>query len=195
MTPEESLARRLAAEVEAELGALSQLAEESARAPRADDTYARRARGSILHDFYNGVERIFERIAAELNGGVPNTPRCDQRLVADMALAIPELRPPVIDDELRDRLAEYRGFRHVFRNVYGAQLDEARLQHLEERLPATLKDLEAQVGAFLGWLLGDLPSGPRRRQGAQNSRSTHSAMSESACSRSPKPRVGSRGVR
>jgi hypothetical protein len=28
--------------------------------------------GSILHDFYTGVERIFCRIAEELEGGLPN---------------------------------------------------------------------------------------------------------------------------
>ena len=34
-------------------------AEYNSRAPRQDDTCSIRARGSILHDFYNGVERVF----------------------------------------------------------------------------------------------------------------------------------------
>lgn len=155
MTPEESLARRLAAEIEAELAALAGLVEECAAAPPASDVYAKRARGSILHDFYNGIERIFERIAAELNGGVPNSPHWHQQLVADMALAIPDLRPAVIDASLRDRLAEYRGFRHLFRNLYGSLLDDERLRPLEQRLPEVFAILETQVGAFLEWLLGD----------------------------------------
>ena len=154
MSLEESLARRLAAEIESELDAMVQLVRESANAPRGGDIYARRARGSILHDFYNGAERIFERIAAELNGGVPNVANWHQQLVADMALAIPELRPAVIDDDLRNRLAEYRGFRHLFRNVYGSLLDDVRLRHLEERLPRTMEDFQAQVRAFTAWLLG-----------------------------------------
>ena len=154
MSLEESLARRLAAEIESELDAMAQLVRESANAPRGGDIYARRARGSILHDFYNGAERIFERIAAELNGGVPNVANWHQQLVADMALAIPELRPAVIDDDLRNRLAEYRGFRHLFRNVYGSLLDDVRLRHLEERLPRTMDDFQAQVRAFTAWLLG-----------------------------------------
>ena len=154
MSLEESLARRLAAEIESELDAMAQLVRESANAPRGGDIYARRARGSILHDFYNGAERIFERIAAELNGGVPNVANWHQQLVADMALAIPELRPAVIDDDLRNRLAEYRGFRHLFRNVYGSLLDDVRLRHLEERLPRTMDDFQAQVRTFTAWLLG-----------------------------------------
>ena len=60
------LARRLAAEVESELSSLGALEAELASAPPGDDTYALRARGSILHDFYNGIERVFVRIAREL---------------------------------------------------------------------------------------------------------------------------------
>lgn len=153
MTLEESLARRLAAEIESELAAMAALVAESANAPQTDSIYARRARGSILHDFYNGAERIFERIAAELNGGVPNAANWHQQLVADMALAIPGLRPAVIDDDLHNRLAEYRGFRHLFR-VYGSLLDDVRLRPLEERLPKTMEDLQVQVRAFTAWLLG-----------------------------------------
>ena len=154
MTLEESLARRLAAEIESELAAMVQLVAESANAPQTDSIYARRARGSILHDFYNGAERIFERIAAELNGGVPNAANWHQQLVADMALAIPGLRPAVIDDDLGNSLAEYRGFRHLFRNVYGSLLDDVRLRPLEERLPKTMEDLQIQIRAFTAWLLG-----------------------------------------
>ena len=32
-----------------------------------------RAAGSILHDFYCGVEKIFERIAIQINGGLPKS--------------------------------------------------------------------------------------------------------------------------
>lgn len=154
MTLEESLARRLAAEIESELAAMAQLVAESANVPRDGGSYTTRARGSILHDFYNGAERIFERIAAELNGGVPNAANWHQQLAADMALAIPGLRPAVIDDDLRDRLAEYRGFRHLFRNVYGSLLDDMRLRPLEERLPKTMEDLQIQIRTFTAWLLG-----------------------------------------
>ena len=73
MSPEEALARRLAAEIENELGRLDQLAEEAASAPRDDSPFGLRARGSILHDFYSGIERVFQRIAEELNGGVPQS--------------------------------------------------------------------------------------------------------------------------
>ena len=145
-------ARRLAAVIESELAAMVPLVAESANAPRSGDIYARRARGSILHDFYGGAERIFEHIAADLYGSVPDAANWDQQLLTDMARPIPELRPAVIDDDLRDRLAEYRGFRLLsFTNTVH---DDVRLRHLEERLPRTMDDFQAQVRAFTAWLLG-----------------------------------------
>lgn len=147
---EESLALRLAAEIESELAAMAQLVAESANAPQTDSIYARRARGSILHDFYNGAERIFERVATELSGGVPNAANWDQQLLADMKLAIPGLRPAVIDNELHSRLVWYRLFRILPFAV--SVHDEMYLRQLEEQLPTTMEDMQAQISDFVAWL-------------------------------------------
>ena len=154
MRPEEVLARRLAAEVESELSSLGALEAELASAPPGDDTYALRARGSILHDFYNGIERVFVRIARELNGGVPRAEQWHRELIRNMALDIPAVRPAVIDTDLAGTLEEYLRFRHVFRNVYGAVLSAERMRSLEARVPATLEAFRNQVRSFLAWMLG-----------------------------------------
>lgn len=154
MTLEDVLARRLAAEVGAELATLAALNEEFLNAPPGSDSYSIRARGSMLHDFYNGVERIFVRIARELNGGVPRGEQWHRDLIDDMALAIPQVRPAVIDRDLANVLAEYLRFRHVFRNVYGGVLDPDRMAALEERLPETLAAFRQRIDAFLSWMLG-----------------------------------------
>lgn len=86
MSREEKLLRRLAAEIKSELASLAQLEQELAGAPNPADSYSLRARGSILHDFYTGVERIFMRIASELNGGVPQSPQWHQELIRNMPL-------------------------------------------------------------------------------------------------------------
>ena len=150
---EEVLARRLAAEIESELGSLSALGEELANAPRQDDIYSLRARGSILHDFYNGVERVFVRIARELNGGVPREDQWHRDLVDDMTLDIPEVRPAVIDRSLARALGEYLRFRHVFRNVYGGVFEAERMASLEKRLPGTLAAFRDRVETFVAWML------------------------------------------
>ena len=156
MKREETLLRRLAAEIESELASLTQLEPELAGAPNPEDSYSLRARGSILHDFYTGIERIFMRIASELNGGVPQSPQWHQELIRNMALAIPEVRPAVIDADLAGRLSEHLRFRHVFRNIYGSVLDPARMQSLEEQMPATLTAFRQQIEAFIAWMLEQL---------------------------------------
>ena len=60
MTREETLLRRLAAEVTAELASLEQLAQELAGAPSGADTYSLRARGSILH--YLRFRHLFRNV-------------------------------------------------------------------------------------------------------------------------------------
>ena len=149
---EEDVARRLATEIESELANLTALGEELFKAPRRDDTCSLRARGSILHDFYNGVERVFLRIAREFNGGVPRGDQWHRDLVNDMTLEIPEVRPAVIDQDLGRALGDYLRFRHLFRNVYGGVLDAERMASLEARLPETLAAFRKRVQAFVaGW--------------------------------------------
>ena len=152
------LLRRLAAEVESELASLARLEPELAGAPDWAETYSLRARGSILHDFYTGIERIFMRLSSELNGGVPRLPQWHQELIRNMALAIPEVRPAVIDADLAGKLNDYLRFRHEFRHVCGSVLDPARMQWLEQQMPATLAAFRDQIEAFLAWMLGRLPA-------------------------------------
>lgn len=155
MTPEKAFARRLAAEIEHELTRLEQLREELATAPSADDTFTLRARGSMLHDFYSGIERVFVRIAEELNGGVPQGEQWHRQIVTDMSLEIPGVRPALIDAALAEELADYLRFRHVFRNVYGSLLQAERMRPLEERLPRVLAAFLTQVRTFLAWMTGE----------------------------------------
>ena len=155
MTPDEAFARRLAAEIDHELERLEQLRDELATAPRDDDTFSLRARGSMLHDFYSGIERVFVRIAEELNGGVPQGEQWRRQIVTDMSLEIPGVRPAVIEPDLARELGDYLRFRHVFRNVYGSFLEAERMRPLEERLPAVLAAFGTQMRAFLAWAVGD----------------------------------------
>lgn len=154
MRLDEAFARRLAAEISNELENLSILEEQSASAPQGEDTFSLRARGSILHDFYSGIERVFVRIAEELNGGVPQGEQWHRQLVQDMCLEVPSVRPAVIDEEMVRSLGDFLRFRHVFRNVYGFALEEQRMRPLEEQLPVVLAAFRQQVGEFLTWIVG-----------------------------------------
>ncbi|MCY4123379.1 MAG: hypothetical protein OXG72_20920 [Acidobacteria bacterium] len=154
MTLDEAFARRLAAEIEHELQGLEKLRDELPAAPRDDDTFTLRVRGSMLHDFYCGVERILVRIAEELNGGVPQGEQWHRQIVTDTTLEIPDVRPAVIDAALAEELRDFLRFRHAFRNVYGSPLRAERMRPLEARLPDVLAAFRRHIRAFIEWMLG-----------------------------------------
>jgi hypothetical protein len=87
-----------------------------------------------LHGFYAGVERVFEDIARTMEKSVPDGPDWHQDLLLQMSAEIAAVRPAVISRETRRCLEEYRGFRHVVRNVYAFNLRAARLLELTDDL-------------------------------------------------------------
>jgi hypothetical protein len=64
-------------------------------------------------------------------------------------MEIPGVRPKVISKKAMLDLDEYRGFRHVFRNVYGFNLNSKRLKDLLANLPQVIKTLEEELEAFV----------------------------------------------
>ena len=86
--------------------------------------------GSILHDFYSGIERILERIATELDGELPQGRDWHAQLLGRMSEAVESIRPGVLGPELAALLHPYLGFRHVFRHVYGTELRWERCSEL-----------------------------------------------------------------
>lgn len=102
-----------------------------------------RGMGSCLHDFYNGVERIFERIAIELTGELPEGKEWHTLLLQNIEAK------SIIDHPLYLRLLDYLKFRHLFRNSYGSKLDWDRLSRLAYSVSDTLKLLREQITMFL----------------------------------------------
>jgi hypothetical protein len=155
MSPTESFLLRLRGEIEAELEALQSLIGELTRVPAGSntpDSYILRAKASIMHDFYTGVERIFIRIAQQLGGGIPSTEQWHRDLLLDMTLDLDPVRPPVIGKPLHDGLIPFLRFRHLFRNLYGYILDPEKLHPLETALPQVLSQLQQEMRAFLDWM-------------------------------------------
>jgi uncharacterized protein YutE (UPF0331/DUF86 family) len=146
--PTEALVRA----IEEELGRIRALTAEAAKIPDLQESLAKRAMASILQDFYNACERIFHRIATDLEGGVPENGEWYRRLLASMAMAAAGVRPAVISPEMASTLDEYLGFRHVFRNIYGYELEGERLRRLSRELPETAQRLERELSYFLRWL-------------------------------------------
>lgn len=102
-----------------------------------------------LHGFYSGLERLFELIAIELDGGTLGGDSWHTELLKQMTLNVDGVRPAVLRPETAARLDEYRKFRHVVRNIYATNLDPVRIESLITGLSAFWKELRAELERFL----------------------------------------------
>ena len=105
-----------------------------------------------LHGFYAGVEQIFEDIARTIDGGLPSGAEWHTNLLRQMTVELGKLRPAVIRIETRESLDEYRGFRHIVRNVYAFNLRPTRLNELVLDISNCLSNLTIDLLAFADFL-------------------------------------------
>ena len=142
----------LAQQIREELGNLDRLAREAqtwlSQRREVPSVFDLRAVGSIVHDFYTGAERIFERIAVQIDEDLPSRPRSHTDLLRRMEHAWGERRQAVVDHDLALRLHRYLRFRHLFRHTYGYELVWEELRPLVEVLPRVLADLKARLQPF-----------------------------------------------
>ena len=113
-----------------------------------------RAIASILHDFYSGIDKVFRRIAQDVDGEVPRGDNWHMDLLQRMAIAIPDVRPAVISTGLSETLVEYLRFRHLFRHVYGFHLRWDNFSHLARSMAATLGQFQGEMASFPSFLRG-----------------------------------------
>lgn len=156
-TKEKQLIRRLQSEINQEILSLEALLRELETlkprlAQKEISNLDLRAAGSILHDFYNGVENIFRRVAQELNGGLPAGEDWHKQLLTDMSLDVKGVRPPLVSEDLKLKLQKYLGFRHIFRNVYGFHVEQEQIKVMVKEFPRILSWLRREIAAFQEYL-------------------------------------------
>jgi len=105
-----------------------------------------------LHGFCAGAERIFEDIARNIDDNVPSGPEWHRDLLLQMSATIDDVRPAIINSDTRYCLDEYRGFRHVVRNVYTFNLRPSRLNELIQDLRNCYESLVKEIEVFLEFL-------------------------------------------
>ena len=108
-----------------------------------------------LHGFYSGLERIFEKIAASVDGSVPAGANWHKELLNQMSMEIAGIRPAVISSDLKHKLEEYRGFRHVVRNVYTYHLNPEKVEPLVDHVQEVFSNSEKELSAFAEFLQSD----------------------------------------
>ena len=147
-----NLATRIRNELSEIEGALKRAEEGVKRAKQTEDDYYLDGVALNLHGAYSGIERIFELIAINIDDLLPQGENWHKTLLEQISEEIPEIRPSVISDSVRAGLDEYRGFRHVVRNVYTYKFDSTRIEELTVRAKPLFIRLQAELLAFAEFL-------------------------------------------
>jgi len=148
------LRRRIESELDDVRRAVAKAEQAFQRARRSsqDSDYYLDSVAINLHGFYNGVERIFEGIAREIDGGLPEGPNWHRGLLGQMTLDVATLRPAVLRRDTAARLDEYLRFRHLVRNLYTWNFEADKLGNLVTGLPGVLNALAGDLAAFSEFL-------------------------------------------
>lgn len=139
-------------DIRAELAQMNNLRQEMASLCDLNYAGVYRAQGSVLHDFYTGCERIFLRIARDIDQDVPQGERWHIHLLERMEVEYESIRPEVISPDLSRSLRPYLGFRHVFRNIYGYELQVDRLHPLIKDFAQILDRFLSELRIFVAFL-------------------------------------------
>lgn len=108
--------------------------------------------GYRLHTLYNAFENIFLNIARTFENALDPGGGWHAELLGRMKIDLRPLRPAVIDAETFGKLDELRRFRHVFRSLYGVELDPGRMALALDKALALREPWPGQIGTFLAFL-------------------------------------------
>jgi hypothetical protein len=142
-------AAALAAVMEKDLDAISQIEAHAAQLPEADlNREQLDSLGFALHNVYNALENSFTQVSLTFENHVKDRSRWHRELLEKMLLDVPPLRPRVLAPESRALLADLLGFRHLFRHAYEAILDEDKTLALWQRWRAEGARIKDALRAF-----------------------------------------------
>ncbi|MCS6849174.1 MAG: hypothetical protein RMN52_15830 [Anaerolineae bacterium] len=105
-----------------------------------------------LHDFYAGIERIFQNIATHVDRDVPAGSEWHRELLRQMSFEAPVVRPAVVSSETADALDEYLRFRQVVSNVYAFEFDAQRVLQLAESVRSCFEQARSDLLRFTDFL-------------------------------------------
>ena len=110
------------------------------------------ALSSYICDFYTACERISERVAVTLDGGMPKAENWHEQLLLQMAEIGGENRPALWQGSLLLQLNDYRKFRHLARHNYNLQLRKERVLELAQQTEIIIAKIQEAIALFNQWL-------------------------------------------
>ncbi len=105
-----------------------------------------------LHDFFGGVERIFQQVGTIVDGDLPSGSDWHRELMDQMQRDMLDRRPPVLSSDLVSHLDEFRRFRHVVRNIYAFEFDPARIERLVHQMSVVYSQIQTELLVFVSFL-------------------------------------------
>ncbi len=107
---------------------------------------------SYITDFYTGCERIAERIAVVIDGGLPKSENWHEILLKQMSETGGENRPPLWESSLLLELDELRRFRHLNRHRYNVELTANRVIEIAKKIEPIFNQIKQSLDNFNHWL-------------------------------------------
>ena len=102
---------------------------------------------AMLHSFYTGIEKILKIVALDRDRNIPSSESWHRDLLTQLA-APTESRPPVITNELVNRLLEFLAFRHLFRGASIALMRWNKLSPPVEKVEAVHREFVRELTQF-----------------------------------------------
>lgn len=113
--------------------------------------FIERALAADLAEVYTGFEKIFERIANEIDKQLPKSERWHTDLLTQMAERCPE-RPPVISEGTQRKLGQLLRFRHKVNNVYGDELIYEKAEEHAKSITGLFTEVSEDLDTFINFL-------------------------------------------
>ncbi len=105
-----------------------------------------------LHDFYAGLEHIFQHIATAIDRSLPGGSEWHRDLLRQMQVELSQVRPAVLSGETVQALDEFLRFRHVVRHIYTFEFEPERIEHLVQRLRPCFERVQNELLSFADFL-------------------------------------------
>ncbi len=113
--------------------------------------YVEKTIASDLAEIYRGIEKIFERIAREVDMHMPSGSMWHNNLLAQMA-EHREKRPPVITPRTARRLKRLLKFRHRVNNIYRYELIYEKAEKHAKRIGKLFDNVSEELDTFAAFL-------------------------------------------
>ncbi len=152
----DELIRRISDErtkIDQTIGSITELLQEIEVATPYHRKFFEELTAKKLAEVYSGIERIFERIANEIDKHLPKGERWHTDLLTQMAERRPE-RPPVISEGTLQRLRQLLRSRHKVNNIYGDELIYKKAEKHAKRVGELFESVTEELDAFNAFLNG-----------------------------------------